>query len=69
MCDASDYVVRGVLGQKRNGRFHAIYFATKELNGAQINYATTEKEMLAVVYAIEKFQWDQRSLCTLTIQL
>jgi len=34
MCDASDYVVGEVLGKKRNGRFHAIYYANKVLNGA-----------------------------------
>ena len=55
MCDGSDYAIRLVLGQKWNGRFHAIYYANKVLNEAQINYATTEKEMLAMVYALEKF--------------
>ena len=56
MCDASDYVVGVVLGQQQDKVFHAIYYASKVLNDAQMNYATTEKEMLAIVYALEKFR-------------
>ena len=56
MCDASDYAVGAVLGQRKGRVFHAIYYANKVLNDAQINYATTEKEMLAIVYALEKFR-------------
>ena len=37
-------------------KFHAIYYASKVLNDAQVNYATTKKEMLAIVYALEKFR-------------
>lgn len=56
MCDASDYAVGAVLGQRKNKIFHAIHYASKVLNEAQINYATTEKELLAIVYALEKFR-------------
>jgi hypothetical protein len=42
MCDASDYDVGVVLGQRKEGRVHAVYYASKTLNGAQLNYATTE---------------------------
>jgi hypothetical protein len=56
MCDASDYAVGAVLGQRKEGRVHAIYYASKTLNEEQLNYATTEKELLAVVFAIEKFR-------------
>ena len=56
MCDASDYAVGDVLGQRKGKVFHAIYYASKVLNDAQLNYATTEKEMLAIVYALEKFK-------------
>ena len=56
MCDASDYAIGAVLGQRREKLFHAIYYASKVLNGAQLNYATTEKEFLAIVYALEKFR-------------
>ncbi|KAJ9565613.1 hypothetical protein OSB04_001579 [Centaurea solstitialis] len=56
MCDASDHAVGAVLGQRKNGRLHAIHYASKTLDPAQCNYSTTEKELLAVVYAIEKFR-------------
>jgi hypothetical protein len=56
MCDASDYVVGAVLGQGKEGRINAVYYASKTLNEAQLNYATTEKELLAVVFAFEKFR-------------
>jgi hypothetical protein len=56
MCDASDYAVGAVLGQQKESKVHAIYYASKTLNGAQLNYATTEKELLAVVFAFEKFR-------------
>jgi hypothetical protein len=56
MCDACDYAVGAVLGQRKEGRVHAVYYARKTLNGAQLNYATTEKEFLAVVFGFEKFR-------------
>ncbi|KAJ9535626.1 hypothetical protein OSB04_un001232 [Centaurea solstitialis] len=56
MCDTSDHAVGAVLGQRKNGRLHAIHYASKTLDPAQLNYSTTEKELLAVVYAIEKFR-------------
>ena len=56
MCDASDYAVGAVLGQRQDKTFHAIYYASKVLNEAQMNYATAEKEMLAIVFALEKFR-------------
>jgi hypothetical protein len=56
MCDASDYAVGVVLGQRKEGRVHTVYYASKTLNGAQLNYATTEKELLAVVFAFKKFR-------------
>jgi 16S rRNA C967 or C1407 C5-methylase (RsmB/RsmF family) len=56
MCDASDYAVGAILGQRKEGRVHAVYYASKTLNETQLNYATTEKELLAVVFAFEKFR-------------
>ena len=56
MCDANDYVMGVVLGQKAHKMFRAIYYASKTFNEAQENYSTTEKEMLAMVFACEKFR-------------
>ncbi|XP_057999047.1 uncharacterized protein LOC131177894 [Hevea brasiliensis] len=56
MCDVSDYAVGAVLGQMKDRKLHAIYYASKTLDDAQINYATIEKEFLAVVFAINKFR-------------
>ncbi|KAL4291233.1 hypothetical protein GQ457_14G014700 [Hibiscus cannabinus] len=56
MCDASDYAVGAVLGQRKGKIFHPIYYASKTLNDAQLNYTTTEKEMLAVIFAFDKFR-------------
>ncbi|XP_022868241.1 uncharacterized protein LOC111387879 [Olea europaea var. sylvestris] len=55
MCDANDHFVGTVLGQRKNKIFHVIYYAIRTLNDAQINCATTEKKLLAVVYAFDKF--------------
>ena len=49
ICDASDYVVGAVLGQKVDRIPHIIYYASMILNDAQLNYSTTEKEMLIAV--------------------
>nr|GFA12498.1 reverse transcriptase domain-containing protein [Tanacetum cinerariifolium] len=56
MCDASDYPVGAVLGQRIEKHFRPIHYASKTMNQAEANYTTTEKEMLAVVYAFEKFR-------------
>ncbi|RVW71842.1 Retrovirus-related Pol polyprotein from transposon 17.6 [Vitis vinifera] len=55
MCDASDFAIGAVLGQ-RDGKPYVIYYASKTLNEAQRNYTTTEKELLAVVFALDKFR-------------
>jgi hypothetical protein len=56
MCDASDYVVGVVLGQSKDKKHYVISYASKTLTGPQLNYATIEKELLAMVFAIEKFR-------------
>ncbi|CAM8933989.1 unnamed protein product [Rhodiola kirilowii] len=56
MCDASDYAVGAVLGQKVDKSPVVIYYASRTLDAAQRNYSTTEKELLAVVFALEKFR-------------
>ncbi|KAM2650426.1 hypothetical protein EV1_014419 [Malus domestica] len=56
MCDASDYALGAVLGQRKGKRPHVIYYASRTLNDAQLNYSTTKKELLAVVFALDKFR-------------
>jgi len=56
ICDASDYAVGAVLGQRKDKKPYVIYYASKTLNSAQMNYTTTEKELLAVVFACHKFK-------------
>ena len=56
MCDANDYAVGVVLGQREDKKAFVIYYASKTLDSAQANYTTTEKEFLTVVFALEKFR-------------
>ncbi|GJY33198.1 putative ribonuclease H-like domain-containing protein [Tanacetum coccineum] len=56
MCDASNYAVRAVLGQRIDKHFKPIHYASKMMNEAQENYTTTKKELLAVVFAFDKFR-------------
>ena len=56
MCDASDYAVGAVLGQTKDKKHHAIAYASKALTWPQLNYATIEKELMTVVFAIDKFR-------------
>ena len=56
MCDASDYAIGAVLGQREDKKAFVIYYASKTLDAAQANYTTTEKEFLAVVFSLEKFR-------------
>lgn len=55
MCDVSDSTLGVVLGQRKNKYFHPIAYASKTMNTAQEKYTTTEKELLAVVFAHDKF--------------
>ena len=56
MCDASDFAVGMVLGQRIDKKPIAICYASKTRADAQLSYTTTEKELLAVVFALEKFR-------------
>nr|GEY44135.1 reverse transcriptase domain-containing protein [Tanacetum cinerariifolium] len=56
MCDATDFAIGAVLGQRHVKHFKPINYASKTMNDAESNYTTTEKEMLAVVYAFKKFR-------------
>ncbi|GKB70022.1 reverse transcriptase domain-containing protein [Tanacetum coccineum] len=56
MCDVSDFAAGTVLGQRIEGRFKPIYYASKTLNDAQAHNTTTEKELLAIVFSFDKFR-------------
>nr|GEW16326.1 reverse transcriptase domain-containing protein [Tanacetum cinerariifolium] len=56
MCDESDFAIGAVLRQRHKKHFRPIQYASKTMTNAESNYTTTEKEMLAVVYAFEKFR-------------
>ncbi|GKB43637.1 reverse transcriptase domain-containing protein [Tanacetum coccineum] len=56
MCDASDFAIGAVLGQRHEKHCRPIHYASKTMNEVESHYTTTEKEMLAVVYAFEKFR-------------
>ncbi|XP_062158733.1 uncharacterized protein LOC133866210 [Alnus glutinosa] len=53
---ASDYAVGAVLGQCIDKLPHVIYYVSRTLNNAQLNYSTTGKELLAVLFALDKFR-------------
>jgi len=56
MCNASNYALGVVLAQKIDKLPWVIYYASRTLDVAQANYITTEKELLAIVFALEKFR-------------
>nr|GEY88795.1 reverse transcriptase domain-containing protein [Tanacetum cinerariifolium] len=56
MCDASDFAIGAVLGQRQDKHFRPIHYTSKTMTEEESNYTTTEKEMLVVVYAFEKFR-------------
>ena len=51
-----NYAMGVALGQRTDKVFRVIYYASKTFNEAQENYSTTENEMLAIVFACEKFR-------------
>jgi hypothetical protein len=57
MCDASDYAVGAIMGQRKDKKPYVIYYARKTLNSAQMNYTTIKKGLLAVVFTCQKFKF------------
>nr|GEY15142.1 reverse transcriptase domain-containing protein [Tanacetum cinerariifolium] len=70
MCDASDFAVGAVLGQRKTKHFQLIHYASKTMTDAQAHYTTTEKELLAVIiYAdqvIRRCAYGQKAVDILT---
>ncbi|XP_027338021.1 uncharacterized protein LOC113851946 [Abrus precatorius] len=56
MCDASNFTVGVILAQQVGKLPHVIYYASRILDLAQCNYTTTEKELLVIVFALDKFR-------------
>ncbi|GKA96451.1 reverse transcriptase domain-containing protein [Tanacetum coccineum] len=56
MCDTSDYAVGAVLGQRIDKHFKPMHYGSKIMNEAHENYTTTKKELLAVIFAFDKFR-------------
>jgi hypothetical protein len=53
------------LGQEENHHPYAIYFISKNMTLAELNYTVTEKEFLAIIHAINKFRHYITSYSTL----
>ena len=56
ICDSSDYVIGAVLGQRKEDKPFVMYYASRILNSTQMNYTTTEKKLLAVIFTLDKFR-------------
>ena len=56
MCDASDYAIGAVLRQRKDKKPCVIFYVSHTLNDAQMNYTTTEEELLAAVFALDKYR-------------
>jgi hypothetical protein len=54
--DASNFAVGADLSQVINGEEHPIAYASRQLNTAETNYSTTEKELLAIVFGVTHFK-------------
>jgi len=57
MCDASKYAIGAVLSQRFDKQPHVMYYASKTINDAQLNYSTTKKKFLAEVFVLKKFRF------------
>jgi len=55
MCDALDFFIGIVLWQCIDNKYHMIYYSSRTLNYAQLNYTIAEMEFLAIVFALENY--------------
>ena len=56
MCDARNYAAGAILGQQDDKNLNVVFYASQTLDEEQIHLATTEKELLAIVFACDKFR-------------
>uniref|UniRef100_A0AAG5DT40 RNA-directed DNA polymerase n=1 Tax=Anopheles atroparvus TaxID=41427 RepID=A0AAG5DT40_ANOAO len=54
--DASNYALGAVLSQMQDGKERPIAFGSRTLNETESNYSTTEKEALAIIWAVQKYK-------------
>jgi len=55
--DASDFAIGAILSQKfEDGKIHPVSFISRKLSDAEFNYDVYDKEMLAIVYSLEKWR-------------
>lgn len=55
MCDASNFAIGVILRQRKNNKLHVIYYSSRTLTKTKMNYVTSKKELLAVVFTFDKF--------------
>lgn len=55
-CDVRDHFVRTMLGQRKDKMLYSIYYASKTIANAQLNYITIEKALLIIFFAFDKFR-------------
>nr|GEU86013.1 DNA-directed DNA polymerase [Tanacetum cinerariifolium] len=69
MCDASDFAIGAVLGQRQDKHFRPIHYVSKTMTEAESKYTTTEKEMLAAVKPLISSRLATMNLSEVTIDL
>ena len=56
MCDASNYALGAILSHGVGRLSHVTIYASRTLDATHVNYTTVEKELLAIVFALDKFK-------------
>ena len=56
--DASDFAVGAVLSQVWDDGEHPVVYESRKMNAAEVNYATHERELLAIIHALRTWRHD-----------